>query len=109
MACFAGCDVAVHEIQVATERTIKECCSIWCGLAASDECRKRLAAELVGQFPNGTDYFCIEGANGHPNRIEHADFQLLRGLIAQVVKTGPLDKAGKHLQLRHGNHPTSSM
>jgi hypothetical protein len=69
VACFAGRDVAVHEIQVSGECTIEERHSIWCGLAAPDESRERFTAEFVGQFPNGVDNLCIKGANSHSNRI----------------------------------------
>jgi hypothetical protein len=70
-------------------------------LSASDQCRERTPPKLLDQAGDGQDRRRVKRADRNTDRIEHADFQLLQRLCADVGKPPLIDETGEPFNLGH--------
>ena len=101
VAGLARSEIAVHEIKVARERAVKKGCPIRGSLAAADERAQGRPAKLCGQIADSGDRDCIERTDPHRDGVEHADLELIKRLVAEILKAGARDKIRKCVHLGH--------
>src|ERR671924_1608991 len=101
MVGLAFGQIAVHEVEIAAERSVEEGRPVRRRLAAADERRQGSASEFAYQPADGGDRLSIERADGDTNRVEHADLELPESLVAQIPKPSALDELRKQLNLGH--------
>ena len=88
MTGFALGQIAIHEVEIATECTVIERNSIRCAFAAADKGAEFVAAEVGIVRANHPDRFALKRANGHADRIQYALFKLIARLIGHVLVVG---------------------
>ncbi|MGY4282898.1 hypothetical protein ACVWXO_002118 [Bradyrhizobium sp. LM2.7] len=101
MARLASRDIAVHEIEVTAESAIVERGAVRRSAAAADERGVRTTAKLGDKAADRRDWWSIQCPDGHSDRVQHANFQLLQRPLAQVLQPGTFHKACKLLYLGH--------
>src|SRR5919198_6247912 len=101
MARLPSSDIAVHEIEITAESAIVECGAVRRGAAAADEGGTRTTAQFGDEVANRRDRWRIQRPDGHPDRVQHANLQLLQRPLAQVLQSGTFHKPCEFLYLGH--------
>ncbi len=93
--------VAVVVIEVPDERAVVERCVVWRGPTAADQCANAAGVEFRDLVVHELHGLAAHGPDRTPQRVEHADLQLIAGGLRQIVVRGAHDELSQALDLRH--------